>query len=248
MMYMNKWLIFLLFTAASLPIQSQSTAFVFLGGLSIGTQKWDNNFDRELLFAPHGALSIESINNESDYASLLMQIGYHVKGSATRFIYTNPNTGVPGAAAVTERFEFRNFSLLLGAKQKFDWGADKNKKYYYFGGLRGDYTYSTNIDELPNAQANPAFYPFIGGVKRWIGGVSVGGGLEFMFADLVGVELRAALHPDLTLQYQQPPINNVINPWGPPGSTINISERRIRNTTLEFSIGLRLLRKVILVD
>lgn len=228
-------------------MSAQSTAYVLQGGLSIGTQKWDNSFNRQPLFAWHGALAIESVDNTDDRSSFFMQIGYHIKGSSNRFRYFNINSGFPSSGVFSERFEFRNISLILGAKQKFPLGAN-GARYYYFGGLRGDYTLSTNIDELPNAKYNPGAYPVVGGIRRWMGGVSIGGGIEFQFTELIGGELKISLHPDFTLQYYQPPVGNVINPYGPPGSTITIEERRIRNNTLEIGFGLRLLRKVVLVD
>lgn len=227
-------------------MSAQSTAYVFKGGLSIGTQKWDNA-DRQLLFAWHGALAVESVDNENDRAALFAQIGYHVRGSATRFRFINFD-GFPGGS-FSEGFRFNNISLVLGAKQKFPMGAAGTARYFYFGGLRGDYTLSTNIDDL--GEGNPCaigIYPVIGGVQRWIAGVSAGGGIEFQLGELVGAQLELAVHPDFTLQYRQPPANLLL-----PGSCtfdgqpqqVTIPERRIRNTTIELSLGVRLLRKVV---
>jgi hypothetical protein len=226
-------------------ITAQSTAYVFQGGLTMGIQRWDNNFSREPLFAGHAALAIESVNNEDDNSSLFAQFGYHVKGSATRFRFFNINSGLP-AGVFTERFEFRNASMTLGAKQKFSLGTTERAKYYYFGGLRVDYTISTNIDELASGYNFPGLYPYVGFMNRWMLGASVGGGIEFKLGDVIGGELKLSVCPDFTLQYNQPPIANVINPFG--GQNITIEERRIRNTALEISVGLRLLRKVVYVD
>jgi hypothetical protein len=229
---------------------AQSTAYVLGGGASIGTQRWGNSFDRQPLLAWHGTLAIESVNNDDDRSSLFAQIGYHVKGSAVRVQYLNFNGG--GAFRASERFEFNNISLLLGAKQKYPLPG-RDAKYYYFGGIRGDYTVSTNLDELLEGnRGNPwaaTFYPLPQFVRKIIGGVSVGGGVEFPLSELVGGELRVALHPDLTLQYNQPPIPNIIisDPLF-QGQTNTIPERQIRNTTLEITLALRLLRKVVIVD
>lgn len=222
--------------------QAQSTAFVFNGGLSVGFQKWDNSFGRQPLYKYHAALAIESVNNENDNGSIFAQFGYHVRGSATRFRFFFQGSG--GIDTYTEEFQFRNLSLILGAKQKFPLG--ESAKYFYYGGVRGDYTLNTNIDELAAAQAYPIFYPFIGSMRRWMVGVSLGGGLELPFSELVGGQLTLSVHPDFTYQYNQPSINNVINPFDPTGgSRITIPERRIRNVTIELSLGLRLLRKVV---
>ena len=93
-----------------------------------------------------------------------------------------------------------------------------------------------------------AFYPQIGAMNRWMFGVSLGGGLEFPFSELVGGQLTVSLHPDLTLQYNQPASPPLINPVDPGGPPIIIGERRIRNLALEISLGIRLLRKVVYVD
>ncbi|MCA0235028.1 MAG: hypothetical protein LCH81_01445 [Bacteroidetes bacterium] len=230
-----------------LSVRAQSTAYVFQFGPTIGLQKWDNSFEREPLFKYHGALSIESVDNEEDKNSLFMQIGYHIKGSANRFRYYNINSGAP-AGTFTEEFRFNNLSLVLGAKQKRPFGASGNARFYYGGGLRVDYTLSTNIDNLSNN--NPSlvlFYPSVGFMNRWMAGFTVTTGIEFKLSELIGGELKLSIQPDVTLQYNQPAIGNVIDPFT-PGNIITISERRIRNAAVELGVGLRLLRKVEYVD
>ncbi len=228
-------------------ISAQSTAYVFNFGPTVGIQKWDNSSGREPLFQYHASVAMESINNEDDRASFIMQLGYHVKGSATRYRFYNINSGFPGGS-YTERFKFNNISLMLGAKQRFDFGSSGKAKYFYFGGLRGDYTLSTNIDNLSASNlCNPGAYPLIGGVQRWMVGVSVGGGMEFAFSELVGAQIQLSVNPDVTPQYRQNAIPNVIDICN-PGNVYSIPERRIRNTTVELSVGLRLLRKVIIVE
>ncbi len=223
-------------------LSAQSTAFVVGGGPSMGFQRWDNSFDRQPLFKYHAALAIESVDNTDDRGSVFAQIGYHVRGSANRFTFFQ-GVGSP-LVVYTEEFQFRNIALILGAKQKFPWG--ERSKYFYSIGLRGEYTLSTNLGELVGNQ-NPAiqiYYPFEGAVNRWIAGASIGGGVEFPFSELVGGQLMLSVHPDFLLQYNQPPIENVIDPLN-PGQRIRIPERRIRNVTLELSLGIRLLRKVV---
>ncbi|MBP6812833.1 MAG: hypothetical protein KA138_14995, partial [Saprospiraceae bacterium] len=73
------------------------------------------------------------------------------------------------------------------------------------------------------------------------------GGMEFMFSELVGGQIQLSVNPDVTPQYRQNAIPNVIDLCN-PGSVYNIEERRIRNTTVELSIGLRLLKKVVYVE
>ncbi|MDO8368877.1 MAG: hypothetical protein Q7T20_18920 [Saprospiraceae bacterium] len=229
------------------PIVAQSTAYVLQVGPTAGLQKWDNSSGREPLLQYHAAVSMESINNEDNQGSFYMQLGYHVKGSATRYRFFNINSGAPGGT-FTERFKFNNFSFSFGAKQRFKETNSGRTRYFYFGGLRGDYTYSTNIDELIGSDPNRRLvYPLMGGVQRWMAGFSAGGGIEFDFSELVGGQIQLSINPDVTPQYRQIAIPNVPDPWN-PGQNITIPQRRIRNTTVELSIGLRLLKKVIVVE
>jgi hypothetical protein len=192
------------------------------------------------LFKYHGALSIESVNNENDNSSLFAQIGYHVRGSATRFRFFFQGGGIQ---TFSQEFQFHNLSLILGAKIKKPFG--ERGKYFYFGGLRGDYNLKTNLSELsPNNPYAALYYPQPGFVNKWTAGLSFGGGIELPFSDLVGIQLMLSAHPDFLLQYRQPAIPNVIDPLN-PGQNITIQERRIRNLTIELSVGLRLLRKVV---
>ena len=219
---------------------AQSTAFVLQGGLTVGFQKWDNSFDRQPLYKFHGALSVESVDNDNDNISIFAQLGYHIRGSATRFRFYFQGGGID---QFSEQFQFRNLSMVLGGKQKFQLG--ERSKYFYFAGIRGDYTLNTNIDELgiSNPYA-PLYYPQVGFMNRWMVGVSIGGGLEIPFSELVGAQLMLSVHPDFLYQYNQPAIPNVIDPNN-PGQNITIRERQIRNLSIELSLGLRLLRKVV---
>lgn len=233
-----------LFLAIMPIIYGQSTAFVFQGGPNMGFQRWDNSFERQPLFKWHASLGIESINNEDDAFSIFGQFGYHVVGSATRFRFFYQGGG--GVATFTEEFRFNNLTAIAGAKFRKPLG--ETTRLFYFGGLRGDYTLSTNLDELSSRTPELAlYYPINGFTNKWILGISMGGGLEWNFAEVVGMQIGLSFHPDLTLQYNQPPIFNVINPLN-PSQTTNIPERRIRNATFELSVGLRLLRKVEYVD
>lgn len=220
---------------------AQSTAYVFSAGPSAGMQKWENGGDRQLLFAYNFSVTAESVDNENDRGSLLAQLGYHVKGSANRLRLFYQGGGIE---TFSEEFRYNNLSLLLAAKQKFPLGRNR---YYYFGGIRGDYTLSTNIDELGgNTPFSAAYYPQIGGMNRWMFGVTLGGGIQFEFSELVGGQISLSVNPDLTTQINQPSVT-IIDPFY-PGQTTTIAAKRIRNTTLELSFGLRLLKKVEYVE
>ena len=224
---------------------AQSTAYVINAGPTLGSQKWENGGERQVLFKYHVALAIESVNNDNDKSAGFLQIGYHVKGSANR---TNFLFSSGGRSTITREYRFNNLSLAIGAKQKFPLGTS-GARYFYFGALRGDYTLSSNIKDLSDEYGLNyinIYDPQDAYVKKLMFGLSIGGGLQFNFSELVGGQLTLSICPDVTNQYRQPAIPNVIDPYG--GGNITIPERRIRNTAVEISVGLRLLRKVEYVE
>jgi hypothetical protein len=226
---------------------AQSQVFLINAGPTIGSQRWNNGGDNSPLFQYHFALGVESLNNEDDRSAVFAQLGYHVKGSSLRFRFFDLSGG---AFNTIERFKFNNLSLLLGAKSKKPLGAGESK-FFYFGGIRGDYTISTNIDEIGgDPLLNPGIrflYPSIGFMRRFMFGASAGVGIQVPIRDLIGAEIRLSVNPDFTPQYNQPPLVDVIDPFN-PGQNFTIEERQIRNTTIEISVALRLIREVILID
>ena len=222
--------------------------FGIKGGPALTSQQWQA-FQRDPLLRWQGDVFIETLPAENDFA-LYASLGYHPKGSALRNqLAQNFSTGqlfrVP-----PQRFIFHNVSLILGAKQKFDLPG-REAKFFYALGVRGDYTVDTNLDEFEdfnNTFVSFALYPiddtqFIREINY---GITVGGGMEYTLSEFVALSLELNFHPDFSLQYEQPEIPNVTNPFTfQPDS---IPERRIRNLALEVSLGLRFLRKVIYVD
>lgn len=237
------------FILALLPIMgisnnvaAQSTAFVFNAGPSFGFQKWENGGDKQVLFAYHASFGIESVNNEDDNISFVGQLGYHVKGSANRLNFLSPGGGI---AFYSEQFRYNNLSLLTAIKLKFPLGNTGRQRYFYLGGIRGDYTVSTNIDEL-NQDPLYYYYPQVEAMNRWMFGLTIGGGWQFEFSELVGGQITISLNPDVTPQITQPQIT-VYDPYN-PGQLVTIPAQRVRNTTIEISFGIRLLRKVVYVE
>lgn len=216
--------------------------FGIKGGPTLAIQQW-NAFERDPLLRYHGDIFIESLDDANQF-TLFAQGGYHVKGSSIRFDFVPIGTG--SIRRLTDNFQFRNISVVVGAKQKFDFGTS-NKLFYSFG-IRGDYTLSTKLRPTGVDETDPlaAFYPFDGFVNKFNYGISVGGGLEFPFSEFVGISLEGVISPDFSLQYNQPDIPNIIVPGG--GGNRVISERRIRNIAIEVSLGLRLLRKIEYID
>ena len=214
------------------------------GGLLLGTQSW-NNFERDPLIKYHGIAFIESLD-ESGQFSLFAQAGFHRKGSAIRgrnFInLSNGETFRPSA----QEFIFNNAVLTLGGKKR-NWLTESSKWYYMFG-LRGDYTVTTNLDEYKalNEANGGLFFPSDSFVKKINYGVTLGGGLEIDLNEVIGALVEFTVNPDFSLQYRQPSIPNVYNPYTQTNSTIG--ERTIRNITFEVSVGFRFLRKVEYID
>ncbi len=229
-------------------LTAQSTEYVIKGGLSLATQKWDNQ-QRRILFTPHVAVAAETFDEDNDRSSLFFQAGYFQRGS-TNINYYNTTSG--GSGSFGQDFRFNNISILFGAKQKF--GSEK-ARYFYFGGLRGEYTLSTNIDELTiphfDDKAYEIYYaasnPSMGGLRRFLFGVSAGGGVEFKLGELVGGQIELAVNPDLTDQYYSPAFTtSIADPFS--GNPLTLPERSIKNISLELTVGLRLLHKVVLED
>ena len=231
---------FLLSLATLATIQAQG-GYVFgvKGGPTLALQQW-NAAQRDPLLRYHGDIFIESLDDANQY-TLFAQAGYHVKGSSIRFDFF-PN-GSTDRVIFTDNFQFQNLSVVLGAKQKFDLGISNT--WFYSFGIRGDYTIDTKLRPpgIEDTDPQARFYPLEGFVNRFNYGISVGAGLEFPFSEFVAISLEGTINPDLSLQYNQPNITT--------GSSIgpsNINERRIRNIAIEFSLGLRLLRKIEYID
>jgi hypothetical protein len=224
---------------------AQGFAFGVKGGLTLGVQDW-NGFEQDPLFRYHGIVFIESLTEDTGL-TLFAQAGYHVKGSAIRnqiavgIINSNQVFRLPPTT-----FEFENISLTAGVKKKYDIGG--NKKTYYLFGVRGDYTLGTNLEqyEFFSQFYNTLIYPINGFVQKFNYGATIGGGFEFPLGELIGATLEFTINPDFSYQYRQPQINAVYNPY--TGNNGSISERLIRNITIEATAGFRFLRKIEYVD
>lgn len=249
-------LLFILLIAGVLPAQyldhikdnESGSFFGVRGGLSIGSQNW-SGFEMQPLLAFHGDVFIESLPEDGRF-SLWASLGYHIRGSRIQWrnaLGVNNNLfRIPG-----ESFQFRNASLAVGGKQVFKY--TKIADIYYTIGLRLDYTISTNLGEFNDpqnisAQAFGGFYPIdsYAFINRINYGLVFGGGFDIPLSDKVGATLQVTVNPDFSLQYDQPPIDDVLSPF--VGRNISLPQRRIRNLTLEVSAGFRFLRKVEYID
>ncbi len=227
---------------SSLTAKAQGYAFGFKGGGTVGIQQW-NYFKQDPLFIYHGNLFIESVAEGSPF-SVFAQTGYNPKGSAMRFrrpiLVGSQEYKVP-----TRKFIFHNLSLAFGGKNRFRQRESSN--LYYILGVRGEYTFGTNLDEFEYVNQFYPIYPLDFYVKKFNYGIIAGGGIELLFSELVGGIIEFTFLPDFSRQYYQPLIPNVIDPYR-VGQTVDIQERRIINIAIELSIGLRFLNKFVYVD
>lgn len=216
-------------------MMSQSYAFGVKGGLTAATQRW-NNFDSgEPLFALHGALYIESYNEEN-LSCIFAQAGYHARGRVTRFNrFVNQNgQEVPSQ---TRSQKFNNAALIIGVKKKLELskGSTDNRGFYGFG-VRAEYNISSELGFQSG---------FASSINRLTYGVTVNGGYEFMFSEFVGGTLEISVHPDLGRQIfvpQQVYFDEDL------GQSRTLREQNVVNTSIEISLGIRLLHKITYID
>jgi len=244
MRYLGSLFIVLILATSSF---GQGMAFGFKAGPSIGFQNWNNGGQRDALFAYHGIAFIESLAAQDEFA-IFAQTGFHVKGGAVRynrFTFLDNSNNLRDFPGRTDRYEFRNLSLTVGGKQKF---GLNNFSYYYLFGIRGEFTINTNLNEFqegfPEGIRN--FFPSPQNVRRLNYGVTVGGGFEFKFAELISGIVELTVNPDFSKQYRRFAIDNVYNPFTMQNGTL--PEQELSNNTIELSIGIRLIRQVEYID
>ena len=250
---MNMWnraitfLVLLAGVCFSASMSAQSYAFGIKGGLTAGIQQWDGQ-DRSLLFKGHGVLFIESAEEDQLY-SIFCESGVHQRGSAIRnsriFDVSGNLRDFP-----TQEYIFNNVSLSLGAKSRKVMQTDL---FAYYGlAVRGEYTFDTNLDTYqerleqiygPNILLG---YPRDEFVRKWNYGITVLGGFEYHMSEFVAGVVELRVSPDFSAQYLQPPIANAYDPH--TGNTRNFQEQKAVNVSIELTIGLRFLRKIIYID
>jgi len=219
---------------------SQSFWFGAKGGAAMNFQSWGNgsfsgSVNRDPLFSLNGDIFIESYD-EYNKGTLYAQVGYHTRGSSFRFFsFNNTFTEQQG-------FKFRNIVLELGAKKSLN--LDKELDPYFILGIRGEYTIGTNLDDYINFGS--LYYPINEFVRKFNYGVTAGGGFEMKMSELSNVFVEFLLQPDLSFQYEQQPIFNVIDPW--TSQPVNLGLRQVRNLSIELKVGLKFLRKVEYID
>jgi hypothetical protein len=229
-------------------ITAQGYAFGVKGGLAVGQQKWNTGgaSTNNLLFKYQGSAFIESVSaSDKGQSVLFAEAGYHLRGSAFRYRsgVGYDLTGVPvPVSAFKEEFIFKNVGLILGAKRR---GVLGKEKAFFTVGIRGEYTVGTNLESESRNLLFVSSYPQKEFVRKLQYGLSISGGYELPFSELVGAFVEFSVHPDLSLQYFRPTF-----PAFDPYQRVNIvvPEQGIRNTSFELSIGFRFLKKVEYID
>ena len=223
-----------------LPISAQSYWFGAKGGTALNWQSWGSGVStglaRNQLISFPADIFIESYDEEGK-GSFYAQLGYRTRGSSYR-AFSNF-----GTTNVNQSFKFNNIVLEVGVSKtvalKF-----MNMIPFYKVGLRGEYTVNTNLDDY--LVFNSLYYPVDEFVKRFPWGFTAGGGFTYDIEELYGFLFEFTVNPDIGIQYEQPPLNNVRDPYTNQPTSIPL--RQVRNLSLEFKIGIRFLRKIIYVD
>ena len=205
---------------------AQYAAHGVKGGLTIGMQKW-NGQDRDALFSYHAGYVYESYTS-SDKFSYLVELGYHVKGSAARSTYRDFNN-VP--RQITTRNKFGQVGLLFGAKNLIDKefaGGD----LYYMIGARVEYTVMDSVETLANLDRY---------INKFNYGMTVGGGLQFKLADKILGFIEVQISPDFSQQIFMTPGTYLAN-YGGNTVAINVSEQKVINLAVEITAGFKFQR------
>lgn len=236
-------IIFLLlcFDCSSQDEGERITGFYFgpKAGFTLGNQNW-NGLERGVMLNWHGAFFIESFDPFYK-GSLFAQIGFHSRGSGLRLV--NLTQGINFRQAII----WKNIALTVGAKKRLVTSSLNTP--YYFIGLRAEYSISNNTLDVQtrfSPGAASLFYPFPEYSRKFVYGLSFGGGYEFFGTEYVQPSVEASISPDLSFQYASPEIPNVINPYN--GQPTILQERNIRNITFEISVLVKFKREVILLD
>ncbi len=224
-----KQIVIILFCIGTLSLQAQSFYFGPKLGPAANFQRWGNG-SNDPLISVNADIFIESAP-EDDKNFLYASIGYRTRGSAWRTGNFNGNISFNAT-----KFKFNNGVLELGFKRMLTDAPDNRP--FYFMALRAEYTLSTNLEQYNNS----FFYPQTAFTNRFMYGGSFGGGYEFKFREMMKFFVELGIHPDASLQYNQPDGVRATDPF--TGNSIILTERMIRNMSLELKFGMKFLRKV----
>ena len=219
----------------SCSVYGQGNVFGPKGGLSIGLQSWSAAQNRPLL-SYHGDIYIEGYR-EGAATTLFAQAGIHNRGSGRRVFITQ--SGSATSQVFNQSIVFTNASVLIGGKKRLSLGGDKIP--YYSFGLRADYTVADNFADF---EVYAGYLPVSGFISEFNYGVTLAAGYEFPFSEFVGGLIEVSVSPDLSYQYDQP--QNIAITTN--GAALTLQRQQVRNLSLELTVGLRFLHKVVYID
>ena len=213
----------------SLYAQETYTAYGIKGGTTIGFQTW-NGQQRQALVEPlgNGAFFIES--SLDSLSSLLIETGYHKRGSAIvqrEFSYQDGTGRQITIPSNTYKSVFECANLQLGFRKNYP--MDNGFYSYWMLGIRLEYMFHDSISfhsQLP-----------IVGKNNFLYGLSIGGGIEKRLGKSpIILQLEMQVQPDFAKQIEQPayPYFNQYSRM-----TEIFPEQKVINITGEVTLGLK---------
>ncbi len=199
---------------------------------------------RGTAYGYHLALYRESYDSRSP-SRIYFQIGYHQRGSSLTRFYFGSLKNIANRAFQFDnpKFLYHNASLQIGIKTTQQ--LYEQLSGYVGIGLRGEYTFKTNLDTYAKVNEEYGFpvYPDPALLRHYLYGFSLLLGTTLWELDPQQYEIFAELgiHQDVALQYYQPPLRGrFIDPYTGQPQTLN--EIKMRNFSIELSIGVRIYR------
>lgn len=205
---------------------AQTSAIGGKAGLTVGLQNW-NGQNREPLFQYNAGFVYESISSEK--FSYILDIGYHVKGSAIRSNYYDLQGNLH---RFTSRDKFNNISIIGGAKSTLDNFKLAGGNLYYMLGARADINVSDSVQSVAN---------FSQYINTFTFGVTVGGGMEFDLGEKARMFLELQISPDFSQQAYVFPGSYYAN-YNGTTVLVQLQEQKVINTAIELTLGFKLLR------
>lgn len=200
---------------------AQYSAYGFIGGMTLGTQKW-NGFDRDPLLTWNSRVFYESI--VTDKFSAVVELGLHNRGSGVLSTYIIQ--GQPGLNTNYSKMVLRNASLMGGAKQIYD--LKENMDAFVKLGVRLEYTITENFE---------IFEQYTEAIQPFNYGITLGGGFHFGPKDSrLQFILDGQVSPDFSQQLFAPQAN-IWNRFTQQYQTF--PEQKVSNLSFEISLGVR---------
>jgi len=222
---MKKIFILIIGLLSILDLQAQDNAYGLLGGLTVGTQRW-NGFDRDPLLTWNARGFYESILN--DGLSVPIEFGYHNRGSA--LLQQGFVSGTNQLISQNYRMRIGNLSVLGAAKKIYK--LKDNMEAYAKLGVRLEYSVTDSFE---------VFEQYTDAIQPFNYGFTLGGGFHFGPVDgPTQFVLDFQISPDFSQQIYAP-AGTLINRF--TGQPVSFSEQKVTNISIEISLGIRFVTK-----